>query len=111
MSVEIRLNSEQFSHYEDVLQKSKIEFKHRGSIIELDKDNFYLIRNTLQDAREKLVILKTKKPHHMERLYYLQEVLGHINRQAPLFPVAVEEEITTVSKYELEDSPKEEAVE
>ncbi len=109
MPIEIRLNSEQFEHYETVLNKAKQPFKARNSIINLAREDFYTILNTLKDVHAKNLTLKTKGPLHFERLYNLQQIIGLIEAQSHYFPVIVNEpEIDNENDNE-EELPEDEA--
>jgi uncharacterized Fe-S center protein len=75
MPVEIRLTSEQFPHYEQVLNKAKVAFDNRGLLIELAADNIEAIIDALKQAHMKSLVLKTKTVFHMERLYNLEQII------------------------------------
>ena len=94
MPIEMRLTAEQFPHYEAVLTKAKITYKNRGLLIELGADNHETILTALKAAHMKSLLLKTKTPLHMERLYNLQQVIARIEELIPIyFPTNDNEEV------------------
>ncbi len=83
--IEVRLTPEQMGYTKQTLDKAKVEYKVRGNLLGITRENYKGILAALKAEHLKRLALKTKSVATMEKLYELQVVIMHVEDSSMIY--------------------------